>query len=169
MKKAMINYMQNPKHDELYTPVEAIKPLLKYISDDWVVWEPTDHGRSNISKLFGEKGNSVIATHIDRGFDFFNTGEKSKFDCIVTNPPYSLKTEFLKRAYELKRPFALLLPITALEGIERGKLFRKYGIELLVLDRRINFMEEKKNNWFNTSWFCYKILPQQLIFEEVVK
>ena len=31
MKQAMINYMQNIKNDELYTPEYAIKPLLKYL------------------------------------------------------------------------------------------------------------------------------------------
>lgn len=50
-------------------------------------------------------------------------------------------------------------------------MYRKYGIELLVFDRRCNFIYEnaKKSNWFNTSWFCYKILPDKLIFEELKK
>ena len=61
----------------------------------------------------------------------------------------------------------MLLPITALEGVERGKMFRENGIELLVLDRRLNFMENKKSNWFNTSWYCYHVLPKQLIFETI--
>jgi len=53
--------------------------------------------------------------------------------------------------------------------VERGALFRKYGIQLIVLDRRINFMKNKKNVWFNTSWFCWKLLPKDLIFEKVEK
>ena len=31
MKKALINYIQNEKFDDIYTPSYAIKPLLKYI------------------------------------------------------------------------------------------------------------------------------------------
>lgn len=31
MKQAMINYMQQEKNDELYTPTEAILPILKYL------------------------------------------------------------------------------------------------------------------------------------------
>ena len=31
MKQAMINYMQQEKNDELYTPEEAIYPILKYL------------------------------------------------------------------------------------------------------------------------------------------
>lgn len=61
----------------------------------------------------------------------------------------------------------MLLPITALEGKERGKLYKEKGIELVVLDKRINFMKEKKNVWFNTSWFCHRICNKQLNFERV--
>ena len=31
MKQAMINYIKNEKYDELYTPREAIIPVLKYL------------------------------------------------------------------------------------------------------------------------------------------
>ena len=48
-------------------------------------------------------------------------------------------------------------------------MFREKGIDVLVLDRRCDFMDNKKSNWFNTSWFCYKVLPKQLIFEELHK
>ena len=83
----------------------------------------------------------------------------------------SLKDEFLKKCYEYKKPFALLLPLTSLEGINRGKMYRENGIELLVFDRRCNFIYDnaKKSNWFNTSWFCHNVLPDKLIFEELNK
>jgi len=31
MKQAMINYVKNPKNDELYTPEYAVYPLLPYL------------------------------------------------------------------------------------------------------------------------------------------
>ena len=170
MKKAMIDYMQNIKKDELYTPEYAIKPLLKYLPKNVVIWECTDFGSSNITKVLNENEYKVITTH-KNNFDFLNDTPDFDFDMIITNPPYSLKDEFIKKCYEYKKPFALLLPITSLEGIERGKMFRENGIELLVFDRRCNFIYDnaKKSNWFNTSWFCYNILPKQLIFEELIK
>ena len=48
-------------------------------------------------------------------------------------------------------------------------MFRKYGIEVLVFDGRVEFLSSKKCNWFNTSWFCYKVLPDKLIFKELKK
>lgn len=168
MKKAMINYMKNEKNDELYTPNYAIEPLLKYLPKNKIIWECTDFGSSNITKLLKQHDYKVISTHKDN-FDFLTDIPNFDFDIIITNPPYSLKNEFLKKCYEYDKPFCLLLPLTSLEGIERGKMFREKGIDVLVLDKRCDFMDNKKSNWFNTSWFCYKVLPKQLIFEELHK
>lgn len=169
MKKAMINYIQNEKFDDIYTPAYAIRPLLKYIPKGITVWECCDFGKSEITRLLKEHGCNVIST--DKEENFFEYVPKEHFDMIITNPPYSLKDEFLKKCYEYKKPFALLLPLTSLEGIKRGKMYRENGIELLVFDRRCNFIYDnaKKSNWFNTSWFCHNVLPKQLIFEELNK
>ena len=170
MKKAMIDYMQKEKNDELYTPEYAILPLLKYLPKNKIIWECTDFGKSNITKVLKENGYKVISTH-KKDFDFLMDDPDFEFDMIITNPPYSLKDDFLKKCYEHDKPFCLLLPITTLEGIERGKMFRENDIQLLVLDRRCNFIYDncKKSNWFNTSWFCWNVLPKQLIFEELIK
>jgi len=90
----------------------------------------------------------------------------------VTNPPYSIKTKFLKRAFELGKPFAFLLPLTALEGKERGKLYAEYGIQLIIPNKRINFMtgSGKKSVWFQTAWFTWGLnLPKDLNFVELTE
>lgn len=170
MKKAMINYMKNEKNDELYTPRYAIKPLIKYLPKNVKIWECTDYGNSNITNVLKEHGYEVITTH-KNDFNFLTDKPNFEFDIIITNPPYTLKDEFIKKCYEYEKPFCLLLPLTSLEGINRGKMYRENGIELLVFDRRCNFIYDnaKKSNWFNTSWFCYNILPSKLIFEELKK
>lgn len=168
-KRSMISYIKNEKYDEFYTPEYAVKPLLKYLPKDKLIWECTDFGKSNITKILKENGYKVVSTN-KKEIDFLNDNVDFDFDIIITNPPYSLKDDFLKRCYEYGKPFCLLLPITSLEGIKRGKLFRENGVELMVLDKRCNFINSNdKNNWFNTSWFCYKVLPRELIFEELIK
>lgn len=166
MKQAMIKYMKTEKNDEIYTPKEAIIPILKYLDKTKIYWECTDFGDSNIKKVLVENGFKVIATNKEE-FDFLKDDPSFKFDVIITNPPYSIKNKFIKRCYELNKPFLLLLPITALEGKERNRLYKENGLEIIVLNKRINFMKEKKNVWFNTSWFCHKICNEQLNFEEV--
>lgn len=167
MKKAMINYITSPKFDEFYTPDYAIKPLLKYIPKGITVWECCDFGKSEITRLLKEYGCKVISTGKDE--NFLNYIPELEFDMIITNPPYSLKDEFIAKCYEWNKPFALLLPITALGGKFRGNLFYKYGIQLMIFDKRIEFCKNKNGNWFNTSWFCYNILPEPLIFEKLEK
>ena len=169
MKKAMINYIKSPKFDDIYTPSYAIEPLLEYIPKGITVWECCDFGKSEITRLLKEHGCNVIST--DKEENFFEYKPTEHFDMIITNPPYSLKDDFIAKCYEWGKPFALLLPLTSLEGINRGKMYRENGIELLVFDRRCNFIYDnaKKSNWFNTSWFCYHILPDKLVFKELKK
>ena len=77
---------------------------------------------------------------------------------IITNPPYSLKDKFLQRAFKLDKPFMFLLPITTLEGVKRGDLFNNNKIQLLIPNKRFNFIPNKKSGaWFQTSWFSYKL------------
>jgi hypothetical protein len=173
MKQAMVNYAKNDRHDHFDTPSYAVTPLLPYINPKWTVWEPTDTtGKSRITKVLQKHGCRVISTSNDK-LDFLRTKPTFHYDCIVTNPPYSNKNDFISRCTELfesnHKPWAMLLPLSALEGIERGKIFRTMGIDfrLLVFDRRVEFTGGSV--WFNTSWFCGGLLPNQLIFAELDK
>lgn len=150
-------------NDNIYTPINAILPLIKYIPNHYTIWECTDNGESNISKLFKEYNYNVISTNTSFFMEY-----PDNFDMIITNPPFSLKNDFLSRCYHINKPFALLLPITSLEGVYRGKLFNKYGIQLIILNKRINYINQKNNNWFNSSWFTYGLnLDNDLIFESL--
>jgi hypothetical protein len=169
MKQAMIAYGQKAKFDSFATPAYAVRPLLPFIRPGWTVWEPTDSGGTGkITELLAEHGCDVIATGKER-LNFLTESPDFHFDCIVTNPPYSLKDEFIQRCMVYDKPFALLLPLTAFEGVARGAMFREMGSSFgaLVLDRRVEFTGGSV--WFNTSWFCYRILPRQLIFVELEK
>jgi len=59
MKQALIHYIQTPKNDELYTPEIAIKPIMKYLNKNWVYWECTDFGESNITKMLRGGGTTL--------------------------------------------------------------------------------------------------------------
>jgi hypothetical protein len=117
-------------------------------------------GNGQLKALLEDAGHSVVGTSAD-----FLTHEPLDVDAIVTNPPYSLKTQFLKRAYELDIPFAFLLPITALEGKERQALYVKHGVQVLFLDKRIDFTG-KGAPWFAVAWFTHGLdLPRDMTFQ----
>ena len=161
MKKLKIQ--MNGRSDEFGTPKEAIIPLLPYLKKDWIIWECA-WGKGSLAKHLSAEGFNVIGD----GVDFYISDKAC--DIIITNPPYSAKDAFLERAYTLGKPFAFLLPLTALEGKKRNDLFRKYGIQLIIPDKRINFITPSGKGtgaWFQVAWFCWKLnLPKDIIFFE---
>ena len=54
MKKEsdLINYIQNDKFDDIYTPTYAITPLLKYIPKGITIWECCDFGKSDYFRWY---------------------------------------------------------------------------------------------------------------------
>ena len=154
------------KYDNLYTQEEAIKFLCDNIdlNKTKTIWECTS-GTDKISNYLTKIGINVIRTDIETGVDFLESDYKC--DAIITNPPYSLKNIFLKRAFKLNKPFAMLLPLTTLESAVRNELFRDKNIQVLIPNKRFDFTG-KKNCWFATVWFCWKMnLPEQLNFRKV--
>jgi len=152
--------------NDFQTPPEALLPLYPFIKKDWTIWECAE-GDGNLSATLKKRGYDVIGTDILKGKDFL-TYQPEHFDMIITNPPYSLKQQFLKRCYELGKPFALLLPLTTFETKKRQDLFKQYGIEVVFFDKRINFKTPSgkgSGSWFATAWFCNGLnLPSQLNF-----
>jgi len=151
--------------DDFYTPDNALHPLLPYVNKNHRIWECAD-GTGNIVRFFRKQGFDIFGTDIKNGYDFL-TSDRDDFDCIITNPPFSLKDKWLEKCYSYKKPFALLLPLTALEGKHRGELYNQYGIEVIILDGRVQYMG-KGNCWFNSSWFCWGMnLPEKLNFRKL--
>lgn len=151
----------NGHTNEMFTPDYALNPLLPFIKGKFKrVWECA-YGKGHLAEVLRKEGFEVNGS-----FDFFNETLVNQ-DIIITNPPYSMKDEFLERAYKLNIPFAFLLPLTALEGIKRGKMYQDNGIQLIIPNRRINFItpNKGKSSWFATGWFCYGLdLPKDLMF-----
>jgi len=174
MNTAKPKLMSNVKHDDMQTPPYAITPILPFLNKENTIWECAC-GKGNLVKAFRDLGYKVIGTDIEH--DFLKNDLHEHWDCIVTNPPYSLKDEWIARCYELGKPFALLMPLTALEGIFRGALYKKYGVQLIIPNRRVNFITPNggSSSWFQTAWFCYRLkLPTDLMFvnmerDEIIK
>lgn len=142
--------------NDFQTPPEALTPLLSYFKKDWTIWECAC-GKGNLKNRLTELGFNTIGTDILTGQDFLNY-QPEKFDCIITNPPFSIKQKFLERCYQLRRPFALLLPLTTFETAKRQNLFKQYGLEVIFFDKRINFETPSgkgSGSWFATAWFTW--------------
>jgi len=151
--------LQQGNSNDFQTPAWAIQPLLPFIKKEWLIWECAC-GKGNIVNAFKEHKYNIIGSDLLNDKDFLSnslyTYLPEKYDCIITNPPYSIKQKFLERAYELKKPFAFLLPLTTFETQKRQKLFKEYGLEVIFFDKRINFETPSGTGsgaWFATAWF----------------
>jgi hypothetical protein len=160
--------------DEFYTPAYAIEPIVKYLKPKSTVWCPFDTEDSLYYKELTKLGYKVICTHIANGFDFFNTN----IDCdyIVSNPPYSVKGDVFARLFEIGKPFAMLVGIVGLfESKRRFDMFRKNQFEIMYLSKRVSYFENyedlkpKLNPPFSSVYLTSKILPKQVVFEDITK
>lgn len=161
--------LASTEYGDLYTPSYATELIIPYIYG--TIWECAA-GEGHMTAVMESHGLDVIESDIAFGKDFLSSGLPSdNINFIVTNPPYKLKDKFLEHCYELNIPFALLLPLTALGGMKRNKMYRDMGLEILIPDKRINFIYPNSGNanWFHSAWFCHDVLPEKLMFKEMDK
>lgn len=156
------------KNDECYTPEYAVYPIIKYLDKDKIIWCPFDTEDSNFVKILKENGFKVINSHINTGQDFYEY-EPENWDVIVSNPPFTNKKEIFERCLSFNKPFALIMTNTWLNDSAPKKLFKDKELQLLMFDKRIRFVkpsgEEMGNPTFSSSYYCYNLLPKQIIME----
>ena len=154
-------------NDECYTPDYGVKPILKYIPKDATVWCPFDTPQSECVKQI-EQQNEVTYSHINTGRNFFEY-EPYEWDVIVSNPPFTDKRKFFERALSFDKPFALIMTNTWLNDSAPMRLFKDKDLQLLMFDKRMKFLspDGRDNNkiTFSSSYYCYKMLPKQIIME----
>ena len=171
LNKGYLTAKTDKESDETFTPRLAVLPLIKYLDKDKIIWCPFDTEDSEFVKVFKENGFKVIYSHIDNGQNFFSYEPEEKYDIIISNPPFSIKDDILKRLYELNKPFMMLLPLPTLQGQKRFKYLK--DTQALVFDKRINYYRDKdkqevqKGISFASIYVCKDILPKDLIFEEL--
>ena len=72
-----------------------------------------------------EEGYAVIGTDVLDGTDFLTAQIPEGTEWIITNPPFSLAEQFIRRAYETGLPFAFLLKSQFWHAAGRLPLFRE--------------------------------------------
>jgi hypothetical protein len=174
-KSNQLGNLYEPKgYDACQTPAYAIDPLLPYLAKDFTIWEPAAGENNLVEALYdsGFKTDQVLVSDILTDQNFFEY-VPNNWDCLVTNPPYSIKYKWLERCYDLGKPFALLVPVETLGAKTAQYLLRKFGFEMMLLDKRVDFKMPNKG-WnssaqFPVFWLCWQLLPQQIMFGELNK
>ena len=141
-----------------------------------MIFEPAC-GNGCLSKILQEKYGRKVYSYdiVDRGYgdgvkDFFQTQQLPKdCNCILTNPPYSLATEFIIHSLKLLQEGGLcimFLKTTFLEGKNRyEKLFSKcppvyiYQFVQRILcakDAQFDKMRAGGGSAVAYAWFVFK-------------
>jgi len=154
-------------NDECYTPEYWVRPILKYIPDWAIVRYPFDTKESNFVKLIS-KTNIVIFSHLDYWEDFY-TYMPDHFDIIISNPPFTNKKKIFERVLEFNKSFALLMTLTWLNDSWPKRLFKDKDLQLLMFDKRIAYINSWKSPTFSSAYYCYNLLPKQIIMEDLIK
>ena len=167
MKKmsSWLNTSSFNEKDEYYTPRILVEPILEFIPKNSTIWCPFDTEESEFVKVLSENGHRVIHSHIWLGQDFFETEPEEKIDFIISNPPFTRKLDVLDRLYKIGKPFAMILGLPILNYQEVGDFFLDKELQLLIVDKKVSF--DGKTSSFNNSYFCYKMLPRDIIFRHL--
>lgn len=162
--------------DEFYTPPYAVEPILKYVPSGTKVLCPFDTEESHFVKMLRAKGCVVGLCHLETGTDFFDLPNSCGADFVVSNPPYSVKGDVLERLFKWGTPFAMLVGVVGLfESQKRFDMFRTNEFEIMYLNRRVAYFENYKdqkpslNPPFSSVYVTHKMLPRQIMFEEIKK
>lgn len=102
--------------------------------------------------------------------DFFQW-QPDEYDCIVDNPPYSIKQKVFEKCIELGKPFALYVPLDTLERTYISRLMNSPYLQIVIPYHRTDFITdyEVKHTCppHKTIWICWKMKlcdGRQIIF-----
>lgn len=144
-------------HDDYMTPYSAWQNIAHLLPNNKVIWEPFFGNGQSIEHL-----KTLGFTVVGSDEDFF---ENNRGDIVVTNPPFSIIQDILKRLIELDKPFVMILPTSKINTQYFRKLFLEREFQLIIPKKRIQFdklvngiKEEKEDKCnFDCLYYCYKM------------
>lgn len=163
------------KDDFYATPFYATEAILDKEQLHGSILEPAA-GEGHISKVLFERypNSQIVSTDLVQrndkfgcgvvgGVDFLTESYPSKFDNVITNPPFSLAKEFAERALEISREKVILFAkIQFLEGQQRKDFFATHPPRsVYVFSKRVNPLrngievDENGKPWSSTMCFAW--------------
>lgn len=156
--------------DEYYTSGEAVYFLLQFLPKpdtfDGCIWDPSpgpSGAENNIARLLRKAGYTVVCTD---GDFLLHTSAPVECAMIVSNPPYSLKSDFIAKCmFELGIPWVFLLPLNTLASEIRCGWFRNHGVQMWVIPEKLTFKSsyhsKNKPCSFCNCWFGWRITSEK--------
>ena len=110
----------NPR--EFYqTPYSMVWQLLEKEHIHGRILEPSC-GSGAVSKVLLEKCNCTVESQdLIYGQNFLEKEEDTRYDLVITNPPFKLSTDFIVKSMKIADKCIMLLPLNYLQGLDRYK------------------------------------------------
>jgi hypothetical protein len=143
-------------NDYYPTPAWVTQLLLDAETFSGSIFEPAS-GQNHMLDIIQQKYPSATGSDIIHGDDFLNSD--TSYDNIITNPPFSLSSEFIKQANTLAtEKVCLLFPVNYLASQSRKLLFDKYRpSRIRVICKRLKIETNRGviHSAFNHAWFIW--------------
>ena len=174
----------NPKNERVEndyyaTDPKAVKMLLdKYQFKGKAFLEPCVASGNIANTILEYYNNNCFVDGIDivdRGYpntivaDYLTYETEDKYDCIISNPPFSLAKEFIEKSIKLLNndgQIAMFLKIQFIEGKKREEFFKKYPPKYIYVFRNRmatwnngNKLDPNGKRWATTmchAWFIWE-------------
>lgn len=161
--------------DECYTTSAESDKLVDFlleteaVSLDTKIWLPFDTELSRIYLSFKAKGfKNLIRTSLAEGLDFYHY-EPEEWDIIISNPPFSGRTQLLRRLFGFGKPFIILQGtqmfnnqfainyLCEYDG-QISFLLPRTRMKFMTYDEDLNIIQTAKSGAaFYSFWLCFKI------------
>lgn len=143
--------------DSYSTPQYAIDLILDRIYLDRVLisLEPC---RGENRRIYNLLPGTVLWCEIKENLDYldFPFDRIKDIDLILTNPPFSLALEFLKKSLSEAKTVIYLLRLNFLGGIKRKQFWDEHPpSHLYVLAKRPSFFDTGGTDATEYAWFCW--------------
>jgi hypothetical protein len=159
--------IRDRKHDVHDTADVAIKALLRYERPPMNVWEPAC-GSGSIVRALRDRGHAVFPTDIRRegliegangGIDFLMEMKPihATVRAVVTNPPYAIANQFIRKAVEWFPYVAMLLSVGFLEGYDNPH--RNWLLDDSGYLARVYFFKRRLPRMHREDWQGPKAAP----------
>lgn len=160
--------------NDMYTPPEAMRYILPFLPTDKTYWEAC-YGMGHMADELRRLGFTVVG---NPDMDCLDE-QPQDWDIFITNPPFNGNKKFFRRAIELGKPFALLCRLEHLGGVEALRLFKDAHIQVVIPERRINYITPKMlagekvgGSQFHSVWVTRGLdLPRDILYvkEQVIE
>ena len=159
--------------DECYTTHNEALKMVEYItvnnivSKNDVIWLPFDNEFSNIYKTLKQHDYNIVMTNLENGQDFY-IYQPEKWDIIITNPPFSGRTNLMNRLISFDKPFIILQATQYFNNQFAVNYLCNYSddFKFLMPRSRMSFLtykedeniirSDKNGASFYSFWLCYK-------------